>query len=58
MLNSSSGELVDFFCFDGNFALEFRRHLGERGGVDLYSGLLHAGQDGDERQIHFFVEFG
>ena len=28
----------------------------ERGRVDFYSGLLHAGENRDERQIHFFVE--
>ncbi len=32
--------------------------MSERGGVDFYSGLLHAGEDGDERQVYFFVELG
>ena len=41
-----------------DFAFEFGRHLRERGGVDFYSGLLHAGENGDERQIDFFVELG
>ena len=58
MLNSQSGDFVDLFGFDVDFALELGRHFRERGGVDFYSGLLHAGEDGNEREIDFFVEFG
>ena len=47
-----------FFALRGDLALQFRRHLRQRGGVDFDSGLLHARQHGNERQIDFFVELG
>ena len=58
ILNSRAGDLVDFFRFDCDLAFEFGRHFRERGGVDFYSGLLHAGEHGNQREIDFFVELG
>src|SRR5580704_11187102 len=52
----ASGDIANLFGFDGDLALEFGGHFRKRGGIDFYSGVLHAGEDGDERQIDFFVE--
>ena len=42
-----ASRFVDFFCLHADFAFEFCRHFGKRGGVDFYSGLLHARENWD-----------
>ena len=46
---------VNLSFFDGNLVLVFGRHLRERARFDLYSRLLHAGEDGNERQVDFLI---
>ena len=56
MLNRDPECCVDLAGLGFDFAFESRRHFLQNFAIDLDPGLLHAGQNLDQRQIDFFIK--